>query len=106
MDDLKTIRDTLLTRHAGAAHNLDRLRQEALPRREMTAVEFLCELFRPYALAWVAIATIWLVLVGAQLSHIGAIRHDLPARPSSEAVSAWFGSLKTYEAFAQADRRP
>ena len=106
MDDLNTIRNTLFTRHAGAVQNLDRLRHDALPRREMTSVEFLREIFRPYRRAWMAMAAAWLLLVAVELSHTNTSGHNPSTQPSPEAVAAWFVSLKSYEAFAQADRRP
>lgn len=99
----RTPRDLLLSRHAGAEPQLNRLRRAALPAESPRAgASLLRELFFPHRTAWRALAAVWL---GLAVFHFTLGRPRPPARPeiSFADLEAWLNQSRNRETFAHPD---
>jgi hypothetical protein len=106
MSDSKLPRDWLLARHASAKPRLDAARRVAVAACEMSWREFLRAIFRPYLMAWRALALVWLGLLFFQLT-VGRSPQPNPVRPAApDAMATWLAQFKANEYFAQIDRHP
>ena len=106
MNDPRSFRDWMLTRHQPAVVRLDTIRRTTLPPANFTWRDFIGELFLPQRTVWSALAAVWIALALFHFTQRQARPTPLPKPPATEAVATWLAQLKAYETFAKVDRRP
>ncbi len=101
MNDPKSPRDWLLSRHTTATPQLDTLRRAALPEPPLSFREVLGEIFRPHRNAWRALAAVWVALLAF---HFATHRPALAPTLTPEAAITQLKLLTSHATLAQTFR--